>query len=417
MAGLLFIASFMGACAHYPVNQPVLASGTAGGYRLDNIRPSTNSDNLLVVLTFSGGATSSAALSYGVLQGLAGTVVYYEGRERRLIDEVDIISAVSGGSFTTAYYGLHGDGIFKDFEGRFLKKDMQTAMINYLIAPANLLRMSSPTFCRSDAAAEFFDSCLFDGATFADIQARGGPFVMINASDLSLGTHFSFTQDQFDLIGSELSSFSVARAVTAASAVPGFFTPIALKNYRGGGTAYLHLVDGGVSDNLGVRPVLDRIAGAGGLAAGMLGSAERVVFIVVNAETKSRSGQAMGEEAPSISRTLRCATGAMINRYNLDTMDLLNRTLKKWDDGRRTAREGGQGGQEDGPRYYIVEVNLDLVKDASERDYLNDLPISFNLPPGAVDRLTAAARKILSESPEFKRLIKDMGRSRGGREN
>jgi NTE family protein len=62
----------------------------------------------LLILAFSGGGTRAAAFAYGVLEELAATPVVLGGRPRRLLDEVDLISAVSGGSFTAAYYGLYG---------------------------------------------------------------------------------------------------------------------------------------------------------------------------------------------------------------------------------------------------------------------------------------------------------------------
>ena len=48
-------------------------------------------------------------------------------------------------------------------------------------------------------------------------------------------------------------------------------------------------------------------------------------------------------------------------------------------------------------------------KDKAELDYLNQQPTSFVLPPEAVDRLRAAAGTIILDSPEFKRLLKDVG--------
>jgi NTE family protein len=48
-------------------------------------------------------------------------------------------------------------------------------------------------------------------------------------------------------------------------------------------------------------------------------------------------------------------------------------------------------------------------RDEAERDYLNELPTSFVLPPEAIDRLRAAAATIIRESPDFKRLLKDAG--------
>ena len=47
----------------------------------------------------------------------------------RLLDEVDTISGVSGGSFPAAYFGLYGDRIFEDFEERFLYRNVQGALL------------------------------------------------------------------------------------------------------------------------------------------------------------------------------------------------------------------------------------------------------------------------------------------------
>jgi NTE family protein len=65
---------------------------------------------------------------------------------------------------------------------------------------------------------------------FADMPLRR-PFVILNATDLTMGAGFSFSQDDFDRICSDLGPIPVARAVLASSAFPVAFTPITLKNY------------------------------------------------------------------------------------------------------------------------------------------------------------------------------------------
>jgi NTE family protein len=95
-------------CAHYPVNQPLKQVDPQGGYRPKYTGTPGNSEDLLLLLTFSGGGTRAAALSYGVLEELRKTEVVIDGKKRRLLDEVDGISSVSGGSFTAGYYGLFG---------------------------------------------------------------------------------------------------------------------------------------------------------------------------------------------------------------------------------------------------------------------------------------------------------------------
>jgi len=49
------------------------------------------------------------------------------------------------------------------------------------------------------------------------------------------------------------------------------------------------------------------------------------------------------------------------------------------------------------------------LKDKVEREYLNQLPTSFVLTDEQVDRLRAAAGKIILDSPDFQRLLKDAG--------
>jgi len=76
----------------------------------DGIYPTTRqfrngrSGDLLLIVAFSGGGTRAAAFSYGVLEELRDTRVTLNERNRRLLDEVDILSGVSGGSFPAAYY-------------------------------------------------------------------------------------------------------------------------------------------------------------------------------------------------------------------------------------------------------------------------------------------------------------------------
>ena len=229
LAGLLLLSG----CAHYPVNAPLTTVRTSAvGYRFENAVTQTNADDTSLVLAFSGGGIRAAALSYGVLQELAKTEIGPPSNQHRLLDDVRMVSAVSGGSITAAYYTLWGDRIFSDYESGFLKRHNQTDLFLRLVCPWNLARMTSPRFCSSDLAAEYYDHLLFKGATFADLTPRPGrPFLMVNATDLAIGARFEFTQDQFDLLSSDLSKFPVARAVAASSAFPLFFAPVVLKNY------------------------------------------------------------------------------------------------------------------------------------------------------------------------------------------
>jgi NTE family protein len=58
---------------------------------------------------------------------------------------------------------------------------------------------------------------------------------------------------------------------------------------------------------------------------------------------------------------------------------------------------------------YAIDVSFSALKDKAELDYLNQQPTSFALPSEAVDRLRAAAGTIILASPEFERLLRDVG--------
>ncbi|ERS91513.1 patatin-like phospholipase family protein, partial [Halomonas sp. PBN3] len=229
----LCLAVLLAGCAHYPVNAPLEHHDPTTGYRLETLPSADNSGSLLVALSFSGGGTRAAALAYGTLERLAHTEIVWEGRRKRLLDEVDIISSVSGGSYTAAYYALYRERLFEDFEAEFLKRNVQGEITRNFLSPVNLVRSWSPRFGRSDLVAEYLDDHLFHDADFADLQRQGRPFVLINASDLSLGTRFEFSQDQFDLLCSNLDAYPLSRAVAASSAVPIALTPLTLRNYAG----------------------------------------------------------------------------------------------------------------------------------------------------------------------------------------
>ena len=115
----------LGACATRPVNPPITEASPASGYVFQTRQKYLQNPENLVILAFSGGGTRAASFSYGVLEFLRRTeVVTPNGARMRLIDGVDIITGVSGGSLTALAYGLHGEKLFTDYEQRFLKRDV-----------------------------------------------------------------------------------------------------------------------------------------------------------------------------------------------------------------------------------------------------------------------------------------------------
>ncbi|MCC6142833.1 MAG: patatin-like phospholipase family protein [Candidatus Hydrogenedentes bacterium] len=450
-------------CNTIPVqNKPMDRFVADGGYRFANIAPGeNNSDSLLMILTFSGGGTRAAAFCYGVLEKLRDTEITWDGQQRRLLDEVDIISSVSGGSLPAAYFGLFGDQIFDEFPDKVLYNDIQGSLIKEVLTPLNWPKLVSPLYGRSDMLGDGFSREIFEEKTFADMINRNQrPFVVINATDADLGCRFDFTQRQFDLLYSDLSSYPVGNAVAASASFPGLLAPMTLNNYpkeadyvapqwlteelenKNVGTLkyryaleaetylkpgrrYVHLCDGGVSDNLGLLPVLQILAGGfpGDVANTPLKSTatKKVVIITVNAKPAiKKSGLDVKDPGLGLFRVLGLATSAPLGNFTDAELALMRSRVSQ------SARErqlrdriadlyGEDAVTEHFPEladnhiaYAFVEVDFERIADEAERDYLNDIPTAFKLEREQIDRLRSAAAKVLDTNPEFLSLLEEL---------
>ncbi|MBN8248813.1 MAG: patatin-like phospholipase family protein [Verrucomicrobia bacterium] len=437
LLGFLLLTSLGPGCAHRPHNAPLPAYRPTEGYYFHTHPRPENSPEILCVLAFSGGGTRAAALSYGVLEELRRTSIVVDGKPRRLLDEVDAISAVSGGSFTAAAYGLHGDAMFDIFPDAFLKRDVQKVLVWKTLNPFRWPKLLSSNWGRSDMAAAYYDQILFNNATFADLEARPGPFILINATDVNSGARFSFTQMRFDFLCSDLSSYPLSRACAASSAVPGALSPITLDNYAGdcGFTPpqwiltptnlpprvrllarelrqpldrtnhpYLHLVDGGVSDNLGLRELLDD-ATIYRYTPEMrsrvdIAKLKRVVIISANAYSDPERDWDRNESPPGSIATAVAAAGHTLTRFSFETLELLQQTLEDWKE-----RAGGQSDVQ----FYPVMINFTNFKDPKDRRFYLNLPTSFVLPSPDVDRLVDAGSVLLRQNREYLRFVADLG--------
>jgi NTE family protein len=186
---------------------------------------------------------------------------------------------------------------------------------------------------------------------------------------------------------------------------------------------YVHLVDGGLGDNLGMRAVLEileqfeaaRLRGH----KTPLDRVKRIVVVVVNSLSVPRTNWDENERPPGNLEILLKATGVPIDRYSYETVELLRDMIARWDIMRRVRESGAIDVSKDpalagimtapAARLYAIDVSFPMLKDKAELAYLNDLPTSFSLTGEQVDRLRAAAGTILVQSPDFQHLLKDIG--------
>lgn len=437
VALLAALALLVGGCASYGKvgNAPREVSDDTPSYSIRTFREKWRSDEHALILAFSGGGTRAAALSYGVLKELRDTRLPESVSNERLLDAVQSISSVSGGSFTAAYFGLHGDRIFEDYEDVFLRQDVQGALFRRILNPFSWFSSTG----RTEMAVDYYSDTVFHGATFADMLRRDGPMIIINASDLAWGVRFAFLQEYFDLLCSDLSSFPVARAVAASSAVPVLFHPVVLENHSGCGIVgqawlaelretveqkpglmltvdglasyfdhdrrrYIQLVDGGISDNLGLRAFYEFVELNGGITKyaekAQRTPPRRLVLISVNAATDPLLKMNQSTRQPSIAESINAMSSVQLRRHSADTIALMQHSVERW------ATELSTPEQPVEP--YFILLDFHGIPQPERRQFLNQTPTSFSLTDEQVDGLIAAGGELLRNHPEFRRLMADV---------
>jgi predicted acylesterase/phospholipase RssA len=440
-------------------NKSLVEFNKEAGYRLRNLHTNAlNSDELFLVLSFSGGGTRAAAFSYGAMEELAGTTIGHGATQRQLLDEVDLISSVSGGSFTATYYALYPERFFADFDHEFLKRNVQLGLGLRVLNPLNWPRLSSPYFDRIDLAAEYYDTLLFKHHTYEDLTTQGRrPFVVLNATDMSLGSRFEFTQEQFDLLYSDLGSYPLARAVAASSAFPVLLSPLTLKNYpdrpeftmprwitnglkdaesspgrfkiakaassytNATKRPYIHLLDGGISDNIGLRGPSQSLLSTDGqdtiLSKIDQGKIKKIAIITVNAKPGGSADWDKKKRAPGLLGVLSTVTSAPMDNYSFETIESLSEKIDSdYVKPKQTERDFKQFLKQNCPNvslpvdlpdvgFYNIELSFDHIKDPKMRKRLKELGTNYHLAADEVDLLKRAARELLRESGKYRELV------------
>ena len=432
------------------LNQPLAKWDRHYGYRFPNLAPPEegNSNSLFVMTSFSGGGTRASTLAFGALRELARHSIKWEGRETRLIDELDMIYALSGGTFTGAYYALFGDRMFHDFESRFLRKDWESELKSRILrSPSNWFRLWSPYFGRVHIMSELLDEALYDGKTYGDLlKQKTRPGLLIHASDMATLSRFEFHQPQFDLLCSDLNKLPIAYASAASAALPLALSPITLKNYAGqcgyqppawvdqavnspdrarrqrakellsyldiDKRPYIHLLDGGLSDNMALRGIMEGAALLGGLE-GILKNAgiknvKKLVLFSVNAETSPDVTEYRSDQIPVMSRVFGSLVDIPINRYSADTLLLMRLGVEKWKERLRNRPADAESVFAQDADIYFIDVSFGAVADADEQQYLMRIPTTLYLTDQQIDRLLLSATRIIRNDPEFQRLMRDL---------
>ena len=231
-----------------------------------------------VGLALSGGGFRATAFALGCLRAL---------HDRGVLDEVTVVSGISGGSLAAALWA-YGPDTFADFDAvtvDLLRSGMQLEMARRAFAPTaaarNLTAWSRSwlphpvgarrTANRTDALRDTLTARVFGTKKLTEVT-RPGLATVLSATDLRTtnAVRFGSKVSSCSRYGRILEDITVAEAVAASAAFP-VLLPAIERTYtftrtRHGETTRerhdLSLTDGGVYDNLGLTVLEPRRSAA-----------------------------------------------------------------------------------------------------------------------------------------------------------
>jgi NTE family protein len=444
-------AAFIGGCAgavhNNPVNKPLAAAAT------EVIKVAAEEEvafeDVVIGLTFSGGGTRAAAFAYGVLNEFESTRVQTPKGALSLVDRVDFVSGVSGGSVLAAYYGLKRRA-YGDFREKFLLRNAEEALATDL----NLMTISRGLGGGINDASKFprwLDRNLYEGATFRDLLAHRRPRIFINASDIYNRTPFVFSPPAFGALCSDLASYPVADAVAASAAVPIIFAPIVVENYPGqcglklpewiasaradedaspllksfadamvrynaGHMRYVKLLDGGLVDNYGLAGItIARLSAKtpyGPMSPQGAVKVRRMLFLVVDAGTAPSGDWVNKLQGPSGMDLIMAAADTTTGAVASLSFTAFEETMADWQDQminwrcRLSAAERQRLGVRPGWNCRDLKIHVGRLSfdqfPQNRAAALNAVETRFKLPADQVDMLIAAGRDAVQQSKAFK---------------
>ena len=403
-----------------------------------------------IVVMFSGGGLRAAAFAHGVLTALESE----KTPEGDLLDDVAIMSSVSGSSLTSAYYGLYGRDGLRRFREEVLLPGFESGL-RLSLNPANLMRILHGGLNAREDFGDVLDQRVFHGATFADFYRHPRPSIRIHATDLYHRVPFPFIPPLFTVLCSDLSRYSVADAVAATMAVPLVFAPIvvrtypdncpplpkeveaftikaqtsndlraisrALEAYRDIRPHYIKLADGGLTDNFGVSLLTNTRTIYGTPYAPMTAPdavrIRRLLVIVVDASRGPSGDWINQEEGPAgLDLALSAADAAVDSAARL-AADAFDAMIDGWRDSviafrcglsrEEVARLGGPAEWNcRDVRFTLAHLSMQGLP-SPLRERLEAIPTRLSLTAEQIDTTIEGARVGTRDLPQLRAYIRE----------
>ncbi len=445
-AGLAFLLLLGCAPWNEPQNQPLEGENAA---LVEGV--TVGDGELYIGLAFSGGGFRATSFAYGMLEELRAAGVE-TGTPNGLLDQVRLVSGVSGGSIMAAQFGLYGPDGLTGFRDRFLVTDGEAYMVTSGFNPLTIIKGVAGGVNGRDTFGRYLDDVLFQGATFADLRKRSNVKTWINATDMANNTPFLFSPETFDALCSDLSKVRLSEAVAASAAFPLVFTPIVLEAHQGKCTyrepdwltaarynpeataamraharalesytnpdevKFVKLLDGGITDNYGTTGLAVERARAqvpyAPLTAEEAVKLKRMLFLVANAGVEEDYDWTQKVAGPGgVNLAMSIATSAMsaASRSGYDSMRgelrLWELELIEWRCALplaevRKLRGSTAGWDCKDVKLFVGEASLARLP-TDMRDAMNEVPTRLKLPETEVDLAIEAGRLATRMTPEF----------------
>lgn len=440
-------------------NPPVNRRLAALGPPLPHQQPQESRSDLWIGLAFSGGGTRASAFAQGMIEEIRARSTSPEDPDG-LLSEVRLVTGVSGGSVTAAWFGLHGPEGVDRFRDAYLIRDAEVHMSMAPWNPLTLARIVGGGGNDRTTFARFLDEEVFHGATFGDLARNPGVTTWINATDLANNVTFLFTPETFDPLCADLAALPLSEAVAASAAYPVVFAPIVLQAWPGTcgyaepgwltsarhnpessrtlrayaraleayadpeKTRFLKLMDGGITDNLGTTGLAVERARAQTpsepLTPEQAVRLRRLLFLVSDAGVERQYRWTRQLEGPDGARqSVLIARAAMASamRSGYDAMrlelgdwlrDLLDFRCALDDDAVRALRGTLDGWDCRDLKLFVGVIGFDdLEPDRKAR--LDAVPTRLKLDEREVDMVIAAGRDATAINPALNGFLRSSG--------
>jgi NTE family protein len=423
----------------------------------------------VLLAAFSGGGSRATALGMSVLQELQRYSYPAGGGARSLIDDIRAVSSVSGGSVAAAYFVDQGPAGLADLRKRFLERDNMAELEWQAAFPITWLRLAFTQYTRVQALQDLLQRTLFGNDTFGGINRPGKPILLLNATDMASGQVFAFTPSRFDDICSDLGALPLAAAVAASADFPVALSPMTIRNYSRDCTVhppvpgwvtydlsqdalaryldleeykaarysaalrhldaqgqpaadpaaspyrdieYLHLLDGGVADNVGAHSLIPLFAknyGAGFLFdAIQKGNVTELAILTVNARSDTPSPLDTDPAVPGVIASIASVTSVPIDNNTAAVNALVRETDFTLSEQRWFAPADAKIRL---LRVYDITIDFDQLPDseAALRERVKRIATSWTLSTSELDDIDRAAQILVQQHPCFQQLLIDLG--------